>query len=407
VSASSGTPSPPRLSRRATALAPSATLEMVARVKALQARGVEILDLTAGEPDFAPPEAAAEGARAAIAANQGRYTAAAGMPELRAAVAARTEADFGLRYAPEQIVVTSGAKIAIGQALLCLVDPGEEVLIPSPYWTSYPEMVKLAEGVPVIVPCDAAFRPQVAALEAAWTPRTRALLLNTPSNPTGAVYPEALLAEIGAWALRRGVPLISDEIYASLTYGVPHVSPLRAAPGLLHTSVWIGGMSKAFAMTGWRMGFLAGPPALAGAVARMQSQLASSPNAISQHASLAALRGGLAERDRMRTAFAKRAELVVKALRAIPGLECPQPEGAFYAFPRLGAHLGRKHGPDGRLIATGEDFAALLLELDGVAVMGGSAFGAPDAVRLSFATSERVLTRALEKIAARLASLRE
>jgi len=404
-SSTSETPTPP-LSRRAASLAPSATLEMVARVKALQARGIEILDLTAGEPDFAPPESAAEGARAAIAANKGRYTAAGGIPELRAEVAKRAEADFGLRFAPEQIVVTAGAKIAIGQALLCLVNPGDEVLIPAPFWTSYPEMVKLAEGVPVPVPCNAAFHPQVAALEAAWTPRTRALLLNTPNNPTGAVYPEALLREIGAWALGRGVSLISDEIYASLTYGVEHVSPLRAAPGLMQTSFWIGGMSKAFAMTGWRMGFLAGPPRLAGAVARMQSQLASSPNAISQNASLAALRGGLADRERMRTAFAARALLIVSALRTIPGLECPQPEGAFYAFPRLGTYLGRKDPASGRVIATGDDFAELLLESDGVAVMGGSAFGAPDAMRLSFATSESVLTRALEKLATRLAALR-
>lgn len=402
------TPPPPTpLARRAAALAPSATLEMLARVRALQARGVEIFDLTAGEPDFPPPEAAAEGARAAIAAGKGRYTAAAGLPELRAEVARRTEADFGLRYAPEQIVVTAGAKIAICQALLCLVDPGDRVLIPAPYWTSYPEMVKLAEGEPVRVSCDASFHPRVEALEAAWTPRTRALLLNTPNNPTGAVYPADLLREIGAWALRRGVAVISDEIYASLSYGgAEHVSPLRAAPGLAATSVWIGGMSKAFAMTGWRMGFLAGPPHLAEAVARMQSQLASSPNAISQHASLAALRDGLAARARMREAFAARARLVTELLRAMPGVDCPAPQGAFYALPRLGAFLGRRDPASGRAIACGEDLAEVLLESDGVAVMGGSAFGASDAIRLSFATSEQVLRRALERIAARLAALR-
>ncbi len=381
---------------------------MVAKVKALQAQGIEILDLTAGEPDFPPPEAAIEGARAAIAANKGRYTAAPGIPELRAEVSRRTEADFGLRYPPEQIVVTAGAKIAIGQALLCLVDPGEQVLIPSPYWTSYPEMVKLAEGEPVIVPCDSAFRPTVAALEAARTPRTRALLLNTPNNPTGAVYPEALLREIGVWAVEHEVVIISDEIYASLTYGsVKHLSPLLAVPELQQTSVWIGGMSKAFAMTGWRMGFLAGPPVIAGAVARMQSQLASSPNAISQHASLAALRGGLEARAQMRTAFDARAKLVVRALRAMPGLDCPEPEGAFYAFPRLSAFLGRKDPESGRVISSGDDFAALLLEKDGVAVMGGTAFGAPEAIRLSFATSEDVLRRALARVASRLASLQK
>ncbi len=379
---------------------------MIARVRELQARGVRVLDLTAGEPDFAPPAAAVEGALAAIAGNKGRYTAASGMPELRVEVARMIEAEFGIQYGPDQIVVTAGAKIAIAQALLNLVDPGDQVLIPSPYWTSYPEMVKLAEGVPVTVPCDAAFLPRVSALDAAWTPRTRVLLLNSPNNPTGAVYPAALLREIGAWAIGRGVAVISDEIYASLTYGdARHVSPLAAAPELQRTSVWIGGMSKAYAMTGWRMGFLAAPPDLARAVANMQSQLASSPNAISQHASLAALRGGGAERARMRDAFAARARIVTAALRAIPGLTYPEPAGAFYAFPRLGGYLGRKDPATGRVIRSGEDLVETLLEADQVAVMGGGGFGASDAVRLSFAASEEVLRVALERFRTRLAAL--
>lgn len=381
---------------------------MIARVKELQAAGLPILDLTAGEPDFAPPPAAEEGARAAIAGNKGRYTAAGGMLELRKEVGRMIQQEFGLQYGPEQVVVTAGAKIAIAQSLLCLVNPGEEVLIPSPYWTSYPEMVKLAEGVPVIVPCDAAFLPQVAALEAACTPRTRVLMLNSPNNPTGAVYPEALLRDIGEWALGRGISVISDEIYAALTYGgARHVSALAASPGLQATSVWIGGMSKAYAMTGWRMGFLAGPPWLAGAVASMQSQLASSPNAISQHASLAALRGDPAPRLKMREAFAARAKIVTAALRAIPGLQCPEPAGAFYAFPRLGAYLGRTDPASGRVMRSGDEFAELLLESDQIAVMSGRSFGAPDAVRLSFATSEETLREALKRLAARLAGLRE
>jgi aspartate/methionine/tyrosine aminotransferase len=379
---------------------------MIARVKELQARGVRVLDLTVGEPDFAPPAAAVEGALAAIAGNKGRYTAASGMPELRVEVAKMIEAEFGLQYGPDQIVVTAGAKIAIAQALLSLVNPGDQVLIPSPFWTSYPEMVKLAEGVPVTVPCDAAFLPRVASLDAAWTPRTRVLLLNTPNNPTGAVYPAALLSEIGAWALQRGVTVISDEIYASLTYvDARHVSLLAAAPALQHTSFWIGGMSKAYAMTGWRMGFLAAPPALARAVSNMQSQLASSPNTISQHASLAALRGGKAERARMRDAFAARARIVNAALRAIPGLRFPEIAGAFYAFPRLDVYLGREDPATGRVIRSGEDLVETLLEADQVAVMGGSGFGAPDAVRLSFATSEEVLREALERFRRRLAAL--
>jgi aspartate/methionine/tyrosine aminotransferase len=380
---------------------------MIARVKELQASGIPVLDLTAGEPDFPPPPEAEEGARAAIAGNKGRYTAASGMQELRVEVARMIQREFGLSYRPDQIVVTAGAKIAIAQSLLCLVNAGEEVLIPSPFWTSYPEMVKLAEGVPVIVPCDAAFLPRVADLDAAWTPRTRVLMLNSPNNPTGAVYPEALLQEIGAWALQRGVALISDEIYAALTYGsARHVSALVAAPGLQQTSVWIGGMSKAYAMTGWRMGFLAGPPEIAGAVGNMQSQLASSPNAISQHASLAALRGDGSARLKMREAFAARAKIVTTALRAIPGLQCPEPAGAFYAFPRLGAYLGRTDPVSGKVMRSGDELAELLLEADQVATMSGRSFGAPDAIRISFATSEETLRTALKRLTARLAGLR-
>ena len=380
---------------------------MIARVKALQASGIPVLDLTAGEPDFPPPPAAEEGARAAIAGNKGRYTAASGMLELRVEVARMILKEFGLTYGPEQIVVTAGAKIGIAQSLLCLVNPGDRVLIPSPYWTSYPEMVKLAEGEPVTVPCDAQFFPRVADLEAAWTPRTRVLMLNSPNNPTGAVYPAALLQEIGEWALRREVAVISDEIYASLTYGsARHVSALVAEPGLQRTSVWIGGMSKAYAMTGWRMGFLAGPPEIADAVASMQSQLASSPNAISQHASLAALRGDDRARLKMREAFSARAKIVTAALRAIPGLECPEPAGAFYAFPRLGKYLGRQDPASGRVVRSGDDLAEILLEYDQVATMSGRSFGAADAVRLSFATSEETLREALKRLAARLASLK-
>jgi aspartate/methionine/tyrosine aminotransferase len=379
---------------------------MLARVRALQAAGRPILDLTAGEPDFPPPLAAQEGARAAIAAHRGRYTAAAGLPELRAEVSRLAEAEFGLRYPPEQIVVTAGAKIGIAQALLCLVDPGDQVLIPSPFWTSYPEMVKLAEGEPVTVPCDARFHPRVEDLERARTARTRALMLNSPNNPTGAVYPEALLRELGAWAADRGIAVISDEIYAALAYGAArHASILVAEPRLQETSFWVYGMSKAYAMTGWRMGFVAGPPRLARALGDMQSQLASSPNAISQHASIAALRGGGAERAAMRDAFAARARLVAATLRAMPGVVCPEPEGAFYAFPRLGRHLGRRDPATGRLIRSGEDLAEVLLEADGVAVMGGGGFGAADAVRLSFAAAEETLREALRRLAARLAAL--
>ncbi|HEX9794574.1 MAG TPA: pyridoxal phosphate-dependent aminotransferase [Planctomycetota bacterium] len=393
--------------RRAAALQPSATLAMVARASALRAAGEEIFELTAGEPDFRPPAAAEEAAIAAIHAGLGRYTQAAGLPELRAAAARHIAADHRLEYAANEVVVTPGAKLGICQALMLLVDPGERVLIPSPFWTSYPEMVRIAEGVPVLVPCDAGNLPRVADLDAACTLGTVALMLNTPGNPTGAVYPRERLAEIGAWAVERGLWLISDEIYASLVYGnAQHVSPIAAAPGLRDRAIFVGGMSKAYAMTGWRMGFVAAPAAVARGIADLQSQLASSPPAISQYASLAALEHGGAERAAMRQAFEARRDLVVRAIGQMPALACAEPQGAFYAFPRLRPEWqGRRDPVSGRTIATGDDFAELLLELDRVVTIGGSAFGDPTAFRISFAAADAVLVEALQRIAARLETL--
>lgn len=396
-----------RLARRAAALQPSATLAMVGRVRKLQAQGVEILNLTAGEPDFTPPPVVEESGIQAIRQGKGRYTAAAGTPELRAAAAQWIQAEVGLPYSPDEVVVTPGAKLAISQALLALVDPGERVVIPIPSWNSYVEMVRLCEGEPVLVPCGPDGYPQVEALEAASQDGAVALLLNTPCNPTGAVYPESLLREIGAWALEREIWVISDEIYAALTYdGTRHVSPLRAAPGLREQGVWIGGVSKAYSMTGWRIGFLAAPRPLATAVADIQSQLVSSPNGISQVAALEAIRQGGADRERMRQSFERRARLVVAALKAIPGLECPVPRGAFYAFPRLRNFLGKTDPATGRTIRSGDDFVEVLLEADRVATVGGSAFGDPQAFRLSFAASEDTLHEALRRLAARLQALR-
>ena len=325
---------------------------------------------------------------------------------LREAICEHIQQDIGLSYAPSEIVVTNGAKIGIAQALLALVQAGDEVVIPTPSWTSYPEIVGIADATPVLVPCGPDHLPRVADLEAARTPRTRVLLLNTPSNPTGVVYPEATLRELGEWALAHDIVVLSDEIYAALTFdGAVHRSPLAVVPGLRETSVWIGGMSKAYAMTGWRMGFLAAPEPLAKKIGALQSQLAGSPCAISQEASVAALREGAAEREAMRAAFESRSQLVVEGLRAIPGLECAMPQGAFYAFPSLGAYLGKTEPTTGRRIDSGDDLAELLLELDRVSFIGGGAFGKPDAFRLSFAASEEVLREALRRIAARLATL--
>ncbi|MFQ5749474.1 MAG: pyridoxal phosphate-dependent aminotransferase [Planctomycetota bacterium] len=396
----------PALSRRLQGLAPSATMAMLGRVHALRSQGLEILDLTAGEPDFPPPEAASRAGIEAIRQGRGKYTPAAGLPELRAEAAGAIQSLAGLSYSPSEVVVTSGAKPALSQAFLALVDPGDQVLIPAPFWTSYPEIVRIAEGEPVLVPCDAAHLPDLEALEAARTGRTVALLLNTPCNPTGAVYPQALLCSIGAWALEHGIWVISDEIYAALVYhGARHVSPLAAVPGLRERGVWIGGTSKAYSMTGWRIGFLAAPEPLAKAVGDLQSQLNSCPPAISQYAALAALREGLDDREAMRKVFQDRRDRVLEALRAIPGVEVSDPQGAFYAFPGIPGHLGSRDPATGRQIESGDDLAEVLLEADRVAAIGGRAFGAPAAFRISFAASQGTLDAALGRIAARIRSL--
>lgn len=379
---------------------------MVQRVRELRAEGVDVLALTAGEPDFTPPRAAEEAGIAAIREGRGKYTPASGTQTLREAVCEHISQDIGLSYGASEIVVTNGAKIGIAQALLALVQAGDEVIVPTPCWTSYPEIVGMTDARPVMVACGPDHLPRVADLEAARTERTRAILLNTPSNPTGVVYPASVLRELGEWALAHDIAVISDEIYAALTFdGAVHRSPLAVVPGLRETSVWIGGMSKAYAMTGWRMGFLAAPKPLAKKIDALQSQLAGSPGAISQEASVAALREGGAEREIMRQAFERRCHLVVEALRAIPGLQCELPQGAFYAFPSLGDYLGRTEPVTGRRIDSGDDLAEVLLELDRVSCIGGTAFGQPDAFRLSFAASEEVLREALDRITARLATL--
>lgn len=400
------TSSPRPFAQRAAGLEPSATLVMFARVKQLMREGVGILNLTAGEPDFSPPKCAEEAAIKAIREGAGRYTPAAGILALRQAVADQLSREHGLNYTAQQIVVTNGAKIALTQALMVMVENGDEVLVPTPCWTSYPEMVKLAGGVPVIVECGPDHLPIVAELEKARTEKTSAIMLNSPSNPTGVVYPESITREIGEWAAEKGVRVISDEIYCGLTYGdAKHVSPLALVPALQKTSVWIGGMSKAYAMTGWRMGFLAGPDDVVDRISTVASQLTGSPNAISQLASLAALEHADAERESMRKSFESRCNLVYNALQGMPQVDCPRPEGAFYAFIGVRKILGKTDPESGRTIHCGDDFVEILLEVDRVACIGGTAFGAPDSFRLSFAASEDVLRESLKRIAARLSAL--
>ncbi|MBC8369853.1 MAG: pyridoxal phosphate-dependent aminotransferase [Planctomycetes bacterium] len=383
----------------------SATLSVMGKVKGLIAQGVDIINLTAGEPDFTPPQCVNDAAIAAINAGLGRYTPSAGLLELRETAAAAINNEVGLSYSAENVVICNGGKIAIVQALMAILDEGDEVLIPYPCWTSYPEMVKLAGGTPVMVDCDENMLPDMQALEDACNERTVAILINTPSNPTGVVFPKDYLLQLGRWCLDKRLRVISDEMYCSLTYGgVKHYSPLALVPELEKTSVWIGGMSKSFAMTGWRMGFFAGPSDWAKIVGRIQSQLAGSPNSIAQHASIAGLKQGMPEREKMRCEFEKRSKLVAAGIDSIVGISCPEPQGAFYCFVNISKLIGLTD-PSGMVVNNGDDFAALLLDLDKVATIGGSAFGSLNHFRISFAASESELERALEKLSSRVNTL--
>jgi aspartate aminotransferase len=378
----------------------SATLSVMGKIKGLIAQGVDIINLTAGEPDFSPPQCVNDAAIKAIHGGMGRYTPSAGLLELRETVAEVIGKEIGISYQAENIVVSNGGKIAIVQALMAILDDGDEVLIPFPSWTSYPEMVKLAGGVPVMVICD-----DLNALEAACNERTVAILLNTPSNPTGVVFSEDFTRKLGEWCLAKGLRVISDEMYCSLTYnGAEHHSPLMVVPELQKNSAWIGGMSKSFAMTGWRMGYFAGPADWAAIVGRIQSQLAGSPNSIAQYASIAGLKNGTTEREAMRLEFEKRSRLITAGIAKIDGISCPEPQGAFYCFVDISKLIGCTDA-SGITINNGDDFSRLLLEVDKIATIGGSAFGGPNHLRLSFAAPEKELERALVKLSSRVNTL--
>ena len=383
----------------------SATLSVMGKIKGLIAQGVDIINLTAGEPDFSPPQCVNDAAIKAIHDGMGRYTPSAGLLELRKTVAEVIGNEIGIRYKAENIVVSNGGKIAIVQALMAILNDGDEVLIPFPSWTSYPEMVKLAGGVPVMVSSDKNMLPDLNALEAACSTRTVAILLNTPSNPAGVVFSEDFTRQLGEWCLAKGLRVISDEMYCSLTYnGAEHHSPLMVVPELQKTSAWIGGMSKSFAMTGWRMGYFAGPANWAAIVGRIQSQLTGSPNSIAQYASIAGLKNGATEREAMRLEFEKRSRLITAGIARIDGISCPEPQGAFYCFIDISKLIGCTDA-SGITINSGDDFARLLLEVDKIATIGGSAFGGPNHFRLSFAAPEKELELALEKLSSRVSTL--
>jgi aspartate aminotransferase len=393
-----------RISARIGGIAESATMAVDAKAKALKAAGRPVIGFGAGEPDFPTPAAVVTAAEAACADPRNhRYTPAAGLPELREAIAVKTRRDSGLEIAPSQVLVTNGGKQAVYQAFATLVDPGDEVLLPTPYWTTYPEAVALAGGVAVPVVCgpEADYLPSVEQLEEARTERTKVLLWCSPSNPTGAVASRELTAAVGRWAVEHGVWVITDEIYEHLVYdGAEAVSMPVVVPELADTCVVVNGVAKTYAMTGWRVGWLAGPADVVKAATNLQSHLSSNVANVSQRAALAAISGPLDAVVEMRTAFDRRRRTIVDLLRAIPGVECPTPRGAFYAYASVQALLGKELR--GTRPRTSVELAATVLEHAEVAVVPGEAFGTPGFFRLSYALGDDDLRTGVERMGALL-----
>lgn len=388
---------------------PSPTLAVTAKTAELKAQGIDVISLGAGEPDFDTPEHIKEAAIQAIRNGDTKYTVVDGTPALKKAVALKFKRDNGLDYAPDQISVNSGGKHTLFNALMATVNPGDEVIIPAPYWVSYPDMVYLAGGTPVIVNAgmDTGFRMTPEALEAAITPRTKWLILNSPSNPTGAAYSRDQLRALADVLLRHPhVWIMADDMYEHILFDDFEFATIaQVEPGLYDRTLTVNGASKAYSMTGWRIGFAGGPKVLIKAMAAIQSQSTSNPCSISQAAAVAAMTGPqdfLKERAR---AFQKRRDLVVSMLNQATGLVCPTPEGAFYVYPSCAGVIG-KTTPKGQVIATDEDFVTYLLQDHRVAVVQGSAFGLAPHFRISYATSEDVLTRACEAIQRACAELR-
>jgi aspartate aminotransferase len=396
-----------RISQRIGAIAESATLAIDAKAKALRAAGRDVIGFGAGEPDFPTPAHVVEAAAAACRDPRWhRYTPTAGLPELREAIAAKTERDSGYRVSADQVLVTNGGKQAVYNTCATLLDPGDEVLLPAPYWVTYPEAVALAGGRTVVVPTDEAsgFRVSVEQLEAARTPRTKLLIFVSPSNPTGAVYPPEEVAAIGRWCARTGLWVMTDEIYEHLVYGGAGFSSMPVlVPELADRCVVVNGVAKTYAMTGWRVGWMIGPPDVIAAATNLQSHSTSNVANVSQVAALAAVSGDLAAVAEMRAAFDRRRRTMHRLLSESPGVSCLEPQGAFYAFPSFAGALGRPLR--GRTPTTTLELAELILEEVGVAIVPGEAFGAPGYARLSYALSDDDLVEGVTRIAKLLAEL--
>lgn len=395
-----------QLSERLNSLSPSATLAMSQKSGELKAQGVDVINMSVGEPDFNTPDHIKEAAKKAIDENYSRYSPVAGYPALRNAIVEKLKKENGLEYTAAQISCANGAKQSVCNTIMALVNKGDEVIVPAPYWVSYPEMVKLAEGTPVIVRAgiEQDFKITPEQLEAAITPNTRALILCSPSNPTGSVYSKEELAGLAAvLAKHERIITIADEIYEHINYVGRHES-IAQFTEIKDRVVIVNGVSKAYAMTGWRIGFIAAPEWIVKGVNKLQGQYTSGPCSVSQKAAEAAYTGTQAPVEEMRQAFQRRRDLIVKLAKEIPGFEVNVPEGAFYLFPKCDFFFGKKDGD--RVINNAEDLAMYLLEVGHVACVGGTSFGAPECIRMSYATSDENIIEAMRRIKETLAKLK-
>ncbi|MFD6100595.1 pyridoxal phosphate-dependent aminotransferase [Nocardiopsis flavescens] len=390
----------PRVSARISAISESATLAVDAKAKAMKAEGRPVIGFGAGEPDFPTPDYIVDAAVAAAREPRyHRYTPAGGLPELKKAIAEKTARDSGYRVEPSQVLVTNGGKQAIYEAFAALLDPGDEVIVIAPYWTTYPESIKLAGGVPVYVVTDetTGYLADVEQLEAARTERTKVLLFVSPSNPTGAVYPREQVRAIGRWAAEKGLWVLTDEIYEHLVYGDAEFSSLPVeVPEIADRTVIVNGVAKTYAMTGWRVGWLIGPADVVKAASNLQSHATSNVANVSQAAAIAAVSGDLAAVDEMRKAFDRRRKTMVRMLNEIDGVFCPEPQGAFYAYPSVKGVLGKEIR--GRTPQTSAELAELILDEAEVAVVPGEAFGTPGYLRLSYALGDEDLAEGVSRI---------
>ena len=397
-----------QLSERVQKVKPSATLAITAKAAELRTSGKNIISLSVGEPDFETPKAAREAGIAAINEGFTRYTAVAGIPELRKAIAAKFKKDNDLDYGPDDILVSTGGKQCIYNLLQAMINPGDEVIIPAPYWVSYPDMVLLAEGVPVTIACnaEAGFKLTASQLEAAITPKTRLLFINSPSNPTGMAYSHEDLAALGEVIRQHpNVAVATDDMYEKILFdGKKFATFAQVNPDLKDRTITLNGTSKAYCMTGWRIGFCAGPSHIIKAMGKVQGQSTSNPSSISQKAALAALTGPTDELEEMVRVYQSRRTWLVDALNKIPGMSCIAPDGAFYVFPSVSGWIG-KTAPDGTALTDDVAICAWLLDAAGVALVPGTEFGSPGQIRFSYAVAQSTLEDAVNRIAKAAASL--